>query len=41
MSTILSISELNHAACILAPASFVRPLLGLHVAFPTDLRARL
>lgn len=41
MSTIISISRLNHAACIFSPSSFVRPLLGLHVEFPTDLRARL
>jgi hypothetical protein len=39
-STILSIARLDHAACILVPSSFVRPLRGVHVEFPTDLRAR-
>ena len=39
--TMMSISGLHHAACILDPSSFVRPLLGLHVEFTTDLLARL
>ena len=41
MSTTIIISGLNDAACILDPSSFVRPLLGLHVEFTTDLLARL
>ena len=40
MSTIIKISGLHHAACILVPSSFVRPLLGVHVAFATDRLAR-
>jgi hypothetical protein len=39
--TIITISGLYHAACILDPSSLVRPLLGLHVEFTTDLLARL
>ena len=35
------ISGFYHAACILDSSSFVRPLLGLHVEFTTDLLARL
>ena len=41
LSTTLHISGLNHAACILAPSSFVLPLLGLHVDVTPDLLARL
>lgn len=41
ISTTKKISGLHHAACILDPSSFVRPLLGLHVEFTTDLLARL
>jgi hypothetical protein len=41
MSTIIKISGLHHAACILVPSSFVRPLLGVHVEFPPDRLARL
>jgi hypothetical protein len=41
LSTMIGISELHHAACLLGPSSFVRPLLGMHVEFPTDLRVRL
>src|SRR5262245_28861757 len=41
MSTIIKISGLHHAACILVPSSFVRPLLGVHVEFPPDWLARL
>ena len=40
VSTIIKISGLHHAACILVPSSFVRPLLGMHVEFPTDRLAR-
>jgi hypothetical protein len=40
VSTIIKISGLHHAACILVPSSFVRPLLGVHVEFPTDRLAR-
>jgi hypothetical protein len=39
-STTLHISGLPHAACLLAPSSFVRPLLGWHVEFAPDLLAR-
>jgi hypothetical protein len=39
-TTTLHISGLHHAACFLVPSSFVRPLLGVHVAFTTDLLAR-
>jgi hypothetical protein len=41
LTTTLHISGLNHAAYLLAHSSFVRPLLGWHVAFATDLLARL
>jgi hypothetical protein len=41
VSTIINISGLYHAACILDPSSFVLPLLGVHVEFTTDLLARL
>ena len=41
LPTTLTISGLHHAACILDPSSLVRPLLGLHVEFTTDLLARL
>jgi hypothetical protein len=41
LTTIISISGLNHAACILVPSSFALPLPGLHVDFATDLLARL
>ena len=41
LSTTLPISGLNDAACILAPSSFVRPLLGVHVDGTSDLLARL
>jgi hypothetical protein len=40
-STMIGISGLHHAACLLGLSSFVRPLLGMHVEFPTDLRVRL
>ena len=40
VTTTLHISGLNDAACLLAPSSFVRPLLGWHVEFATDLLAR-
>ena len=41
LPTTITISGLHHAACILDPSSPVRPLLGLHVEFTTDLLARL
>lgn len=41
LSTTIHISGLNHAAYILAPSSFVRPLLDVHVEFAPDLLARL
>jgi hypothetical protein len=41
MSTMIKISGLNDAACILDLSSFVLPLLGLHVEFTADLLARL
>jgi hypothetical protein len=41
LSTPVRISGLPHAACLLAPASSVRPLLGGHVECTTDLPARL
>jgi hypothetical protein len=41
MPTMIKISGLYHAACILESSSFVLPLLGLHVEFTTDLLARL
>ena len=40
-TTTLHISGLHHAACLLVPSSFVRPLLGVHVEFTPDLLARL
>src|SRR5262245_58015555 len=40
LTTTLHISGLNPAACLLAPSSFVRPLLGWHVEFASDLLAR-
>jgi hypothetical protein len=40
LTTTIHISGLNHAACLLAPSSFVLPLLGWHVEFTTDLLAR-
>ena len=36
----LPIAGLNHAPCLLAHSSFVRPWLGWHVECPTDLLAR-
>jgi hypothetical protein len=41
LSTTIHLSGLQHAASILALSSFVRPLLGVHVAFAPDLLARL
>jgi len=41
VSTIIKISGLHHAACILVPSSFVRPLLGVHVEFTPNRLARL
>src|SRR5437667_8321985 len=41
LSTTILISGLHHAACILAPSSFVPPLLGVHVEFATDRLAKL
>ena len=41
LTTTLHISGLNDAACLLAPSSFVRPLLGWHVEFAPDRLARL
>ena len=41
LSTTIHISGLNHAAYLLAPSSFVLPLLGVHVEFAPDLLARL
>jgi hypothetical protein len=40
LSTTIRISGLYHAACLLAPSSSVRPLLGVHVEFAPDLLAR-
>jgi hypothetical protein len=40
VTTTLPISGLHDAACLLAHSSFVRPLLGWHVEFTTDLLAR-
>src|SRR5262249_50565450 len=40
-TTTLHISGLYHAACVLVPSSFVRPLLGVHVEFTPDLLAGL
>jgi hypothetical protein len=41
LTTTLPISGLHHAAYMLVPSSFVRPLLGVHVDFTPDLLARL
>jgi hypothetical protein len=41
LTTTLHISGLNDAACLLAPASFVRSLLSWHVEFAPDRLARL
>ncbi len=41
LSTTIPFSGLDHAACILASSSFVRPLLGVHVACAPDRLARL
>jgi hypothetical protein len=41
MTTTRPISGLHHAACTLAPSSFVRPLPGRHVDVPPDLLAQL
>ena len=41
LSTTLHFSGFDHAACILVPSSFVRPLLGVHVDFTPDLLAGL
>jgi hypothetical protein len=41
LSTTIPISGLNHAACLLASSSSVRPLLGVHVDVTSDLLARL
>ena len=41
LTTTIHISGLNDAACLLAPSSFVRPLLGWHVEFAPDRLARL
>jgi hypothetical protein len=40
LSTTIPISELHHAARTLAPSSFVRPWLGVHVEVTPDLLAR-
>ena len=40
LTTTLPIAGLHDAACLLAPSSFVRPLLGWHAEFTTDLLAR-
>ena len=40
LTTTLHISGLNNAACLLAHSGFVRPLLGWHAAFTTDLLAK-
>jgi hypothetical protein len=40
LTTTLHISGLHDAACLLAPSSFVRPLLDWHVEFATDPLAR-
>jgi len=40
LTTTLHLSGFHHAACLLAPSSFVRPLLGWHVEFAPDLLAR-
>ena len=41
LTTTRHIAGLHHAACLLAPSSFVRPLLGWHVEFAPDRLARL
>ena len=41
LPTTLHMSGLHHAACILAPSSSVRPLLGVHVEVAPDPLARL
>jgi len=41
LSTTIHFSGLDHAACILVPSSFVRPLLGVHVDVTPDLLAGL
>ena len=40
LTTTLHIAGLTDAACLLAPSSFVRPLLGVHVEFAPDRLAR-
>jgi hypothetical protein len=40
LTTTIHISGLNDTACLLAHSSFVRPLLGWHAEFTTDLLAR-
>jgi hypothetical protein len=40
LTTTIHISGLNDAACLLAHSSFVRPFLGWHAEFTTDLLAR-
>jgi hypothetical protein len=39
LTTTLPIAGLNDVACLLAPPSFVRPVLGWHVEFTPDLLA--
>ena len=41
LTTTIHISGLNNAACLLAPSSFARPLLGWHVEFAPARLARL
>jgi hypothetical protein len=41
MTTTIHISELNNAACTLAPSGFGLPLLGLPADVTTDLLAKL
>jgi hypothetical protein len=41
MSPTIPSAGLNDAACLLAPSSSVRPLLGVHVEGTADLLARL
>jgi hypothetical protein len=36
-----TLSGLQHAACLLAPSSFILPWLGVHVTFASDPLARL
>ena len=40
LTTTRQIAGRNAAACLLAPARFVRPWLGWHAECPTDLLAR-